>query len=153
MYPSIGDRAPSFSAPDAAGNTISLSSFQGKKVVVLYFYPKDNTSGCTKEACGFRDATAELLTLGLRVLGVSPDSVASHARFAEKYGLTFTLLSDPDRRLAEAYEVWVEKVRYGRRGMGIERSTFLVGADGRILRSWRGVKVDGHVEAVLAAAR
>jgi peroxiredoxin Q/BCP len=119
---------------------------------VLYFYPRDNTPGCTREACSFRDAMSELGSAGVRVVGVSPDTVQSHARFAAQHRLEFTLLSDPERRLARAFGVWGLKKRYGRETMGIVRSTFLVGPDGVVRRVWRNVRVDGHVEQVLAAA-
>ena len=120
---------------------------------VLYFYPKDDTTGCTKEACGFRDAFRSFGQKRARVLGVSPDSEASHARFVEKYGLPFTLLADPEKVLANAYGVWAKKQNYGREYMGIVRSTFVVDGKGVIQKAWRGVKVDGHVSAVLEAVR
>lgn len=120
---------------------------------VLYFYPKDDTPGCTKEACDFRDGIAAFRKAGVRVIGVSPDGEASHARFRDKYALPFTLLSDPEKTLAHAYSVWVKKKNYGREYMGIERSTFLVDAKGVVRRAWRGVKVAGHVDSVLGAAK
>ncbi len=147
----VGSRAPAFKLKDQAGKELSSSALAGSPYV-LYFYPKDDTTGCTKEACGFRDSFRSFGRLA-RVIGVSPDSEASHARFAEKYGLPFTLLADPDKTLAEAYGVWVKKQNYGREYMGIARSTFLVDEKGVIRKAWRGVRVDGHVDAVLEAAK
>jgi peroxiredoxin Q/BCP len=146
-----GSRAPVFALKDQAGKEVTSASLAGS-AYVLYFYPKDDTTGCTKEACGFRDSFRSFGKLA-RVLGVSPDSEASHARFAGKYGLPFTLLSDPDKTLANAYGVWVKKQNYGREYMGIARSTFLVDEKGVIQKAWRGVRVDGHVDAVLEAAK
>jgi peroxiredoxin Q/BCP len=146
-----GSRAPSFSLPDQAGRIVSSSSLAGKPYV-LYFYPKDDTSGCTREACGFRDSLRGFGSKGVKIIGVSPDSEASHARFAGKYGLPFTLLADTDRTLAKAYGVWAKKQNYGREYMGIVRSTFLVDKRGVVEKAWRAVRVDGHVDAVLAAA-
>jgi len=145
-----GMEAPDFTLPTGDGRTISLHDFRGK-TVVLYFYPKDNTSGCTAEACSFRDNDAALQQAGAVVLGVSPDSPKSHAGFAAKYGLPFPLLADTDHRVATAYGVWKQKSMYGRQYMGIERTTFLIGPDGKIKRIWPKVKVNGHVEEVLAA--
>jgi peroxiredoxin Q/BCP len=147
-----GGPAPEFSLLDENGQLFSSHVLAGKRYV-LYFYPKDDTPGCTKEACDFRDHMAELARAGIRVIGISPDSAGSHARFRDKYDLEFTLLSDEDRTVAKAFGVWVKKQNYGREYMGIERSTFLIDADGRIARVWRGVRVPGHVEAVLAEAR
>ena len=152
MTVEVGQPAPPFSLKTDGGGELSLDSLRGRKVV-LYFYPKDDTSGCTKQACGFRDSIAEFDGAGAVVVGVSPDSVESHDRFKQKYDLPFRLLSDPDHKVAEAYGVWVEKSMYGRKYMGIERSTFLIDEDGRIARIWRKVKLPGHVEAVLAASR
>lgn len=146
-----GDRAPSFELPDQAGGTVSSESLSGHPYV-LYFYPKDDTPGCTTEACGFRDSFADFEGAGVRVLGVSPDSVASHQKFVGKYGLPFTLLSDSSRSLASAYGVWALKKLYGRESMGIVRSTFLVDAEGVIRKVWRGVRVNGHIAEVQAAA-
>jgi thioredoxin-dependent peroxiredoxin len=146
-----GDRAPSFELSDQHGASVSSASLAGKPYV-LYFYPKDDTPGCTTEACGFRDAHADFESTGVRVLGVSPDSVASHQKFVGKYGLPFSLLSDPSRELASAYGVWALKKNYGREFMGIVRSTFLVDAEGVVRKVWRGVRVNGHVPAVQAAA-
>ncbi len=149
--PDEGEPAPSFELVDQDGQTVSSADLAGTPYV-LYFYPKDDTPGCTSEACGFRDSLPELEAAGVRVIGVSPDSTASHKRFASKYGLGFRLLSDPEKSLAKAYGTWVLKKNYGREFMGIERSSFLVGADGRIKQSWRRVRVNGHVDAVKAAA-
>jgi len=145
-----GDAAPSFSLPDQDGNVVSSDSLEGKSYVI-YFYPKDDTPGCTREACGFRDDLGKFQARGVEVFGVSPDSAASHTKFIDKYGLNFTLLSDADKTLANAYGVWTKKQNYGREYMGIERSTFLVGADGKIKKVWRSVKVDGHILAVYDA--
>jgi len=153
MYPAVGSRAPSFSAHDAEGNTVSLSSFRGKKPVVLFFYPKDNTSGCTKEACGFRDARADFDQAGVQVLGVSPDSVASHQKFAGKYDLTFPLVSDESKQICEAYGVWQEKSMYGRKYMGVARTTFIIDKQGRIAHVFEKVKPAGHEQEVLAWIR
>jgi thioredoxin-dependent peroxiredoxin len=146
-----GDRAPSFELPDQAGGTVSSASLSGHPYV-LYFYPKDDTPGCTTQACGFRDSFGDFEGAGVRVLGVSPDSVASHQKFVGKYGLPFTLLSDSSRSLASAYGVWALKKLYGRESMGIVRSTFLVDAEGVIRKVWRGVRVNGHIAEVQAAA-
>jgi peroxiredoxin Q/BCP len=146
-----GDRAPSFELSDQAGGSLSSGSLAGHPYV-LYFYPKDDTPGCTTEACGFRDAFPDFEGAGVRVLGVSPDSIASHQKFVGKYGLPFTLLSDSERSLASAYGVWALKKLYGRESMGIVRSTFLVDGEGVIRKVWRGVRVNGHVAEVQAAA-
>ena len=147
-----GDKAPDFSAEAVGGTSprVALSDFAGK-TVVLYFYPKDDTPGCTTEACDFRDSERLLTDRGIVVLGVSRDSPASHEKFRKKYGLPFPLLSDPDGKICEAYGVIKEKTMYGVKRLGIDRSTFVIGPDGRILRIFRGVKVAGHVAAVLAA--
>jgi thioredoxin-dependent peroxiredoxin len=147
-----GDVAPDFTLPTDGGGEVSLKSLKGRKVV-LYFYPKDDTSGCTLEAKGFNDAKAQFAAAGADIIGVSADSVASHDKFKKKYGLTFTLASDEAKAMLEAYGVWVEKSMYGKKYMGIERSTFLIGADGKVSRAWTKVKVPGHVEEVLAAAK
>jgi thioredoxin-dependent peroxiredoxin len=146
-----GRAAPSFELTDEKGETVSSASLAGKPYLI-YFYPKDDTPGCTKEACDIRDNFARFGQQGLRVLGVSPDSEKSHAKFGKKYGLPFTLLSDPEKSLANAYGVWGLKNNYGKEYMGIIRSSFLVGADGEIKKGYRGVKVDGHVDAVLTDA-
>jgi peroxiredoxin Q/BCP len=148
----IGDKAPDFSLAGDGGKPISLSAFKGRNVVV-YFYPKDDTSGCTKEACGFNDALPDFGKVKAEIVGISRDPVASHDKFAGKYGLKFRLGADEDGKVCEAYGAWVEKSMYGRKYMGIERSTFLIDAKGVIRGIWRKVKVPGHVEAVLAAVR
>lgn len=147
---SVGDAIPTFALPDQDGNVVSSDSLRGEPYV-LYFYPKDDTPGCTKEACGFRDDIGRFHEKGVRVLGVSPDKPESHARFRAKYGLNFTLLSDVDKALIEGAGVWVKKQNYGREYMGVERSTFLVGGDGRVQKVWRRVRVDGHVGDVLGS--
>lgn len=146
-----GDRAPDFTLPADDGGTLSLKDLAGRKIV-LYFYPKDDTSGCTAEACSFRDLSPGFAEADTVVIGVSRDGVSSHDRFKSKYGLPFALLSDADATVCEAYGVWVEKSMYGRKYMGIERATFLIGRDGVIRHVWRKVKVPGHAEAVLDAA-
>jgi peroxiredoxin Q/BCP len=143
-----GSPAPAFSLQADDGSTVSLSGLAGQ-TVVLYFYPKDDTSGCTAEACEFRDLQADYDAAGARVIGVSPDPIASHERFRDKHGLPFTLLSDPDHAVAEAYGVWVEKSRYGRTYMGVERSTFVIGPDGTIREALYRVKPQGHAASVL----
>ncbi len=145
-----GAEAPDFDLPASAGRTVSAASLKGRPYV-LYFYPKADTSGCTKEACAFQEALPQLGALGLEVIGVSRDPVRALDKFAAKYGLAFPLASDEAGALTEAYGVWVEKSMYGRKYMGIERSTFLVGEDGRIRRAWPKVKVEGHAAEVLAA--
>ena len=148
-----GEPAPPFSLTDATGNRVSLQDLAGRDVV-LYFYPKDDTPGCTKEACGFRDALTELRQLGVEVLGVSPDSGESHARFAEKYRLPFRLLSDPDKKVMEAYGAWGEKTSYGRKTTGVIRSTVWIGPDGRVRRHWARVPdAEKHPVEVLAALK
>ncbi|QDT54305.1 Putative peroxiredoxin bcp [Caulifigura coniformis] len=144
----VGDKAPEFSLQNGQGETVKLKDFRGQPVI-LYFYPKDNTSGCTKQACDFRDTQPAIKKAGAVVLGVSPDSVASHEKFATKFELPFTLLSDPEHAVAEKYGVWVEKSMYGRKYMGINRTTFLIDDKGRIAQIWSKVKVPGHVEAVV----
>jgi thioredoxin-dependent peroxiredoxin len=147
-----GELAPGFALLDDTSQIFSSHVLAGEPYV-LYFYPKDDTPGCTQEACDFRDRMADFSRTGLRVFGVSPDSPDRHGRFKDKYDLPFKLLSDEDQQLAKAYGVWVKKQNYGREYMGVERSTFLIGRDGRIQRIWRGVKVPGHVDAVLTQAR
>lgn len=144
----VDDKAPGFTLPTAGGDQASLSDHTGHKVV-LYFYPKDDTPGCTKEAEGFRDALADFTAAGAKVIGVSRDSVARHDKFKAKYALPFTLVSDENGAVCEAYGTWVEKKNYGRAYMGIERSTFLIDDAGVVRAVWRKVKVKGHVEAVL----
>jgi thioredoxin-dependent peroxiredoxin len=142
-----GDKAPTFTLPADDGSTVSLDDLRGKRVV-LYFYPKDDTSGCTAQACEFRDALPSISGVGAVVLGVSPDPVSSHEKFKAKYDLNFPLLADEDHTVAEAYGVWKEKSMYGRKYWGIERSTFLIDADGVIEKAWRKVKPKGHAEMV-----
>jgi peroxiredoxin Q/BCP len=147
-----GAKAPAFTLATDEGKKVKLSDFAGKKVV-LYFYPKDDTPGCTKEACAFRDRSKEFAKLGAVVLGVSPDGVESHAKFKAKYELPFTLLADEGHALAEKYGAWREKNMYGKKSMGVQRSTFIIGADGKVAKVWKKVSVDGHDEAVLEALR
>jgi thioredoxin-dependent peroxiredoxin len=144
-----GDSAPDFTLASDTGDEVTLSSFRGRPVV-LYFYPKDDTSGCTTQACGIRDAWVEFEAAGAVVLGVSPDSVASHEKFKSGYELPFTLLADPDHAVAELYGVWQEKSRYGRTYMGIVRSTFVIGHDGTVLKAMRRVQPATHADDVLA---
>lgn len=146
----VGDRAPKFDLPDQTGKNISLASLEGKQVV-LYFYPKDDTPGCTVEACSFRDEYAALKKKDAVVLGVSPQGPESHKKFADKYSLPFPLLADVDHGLAEKFGAWGEKENYGRKYMGILRSTFIIGADGKISHVWPKVKTKGHGAEVLAA--
>ena len=150
--PETSPMAPDFTLPRDGGETVTLSALR-PGAVVLFFYPRDDTSGCTKEATGFTERAAEFEALGLTVLGVSTDSVASHEKFRDKHGLSMPLLSDAEGQVCEAYGVWKEKNMYGKTFFGIERSTFLIDGDGRIVREWRKVKVPGHVDAVLEAAR
>jgi peroxiredoxin Q/BCP len=146
----VGDKAPDFSLPDHAGNTVTLASFSGKSLI-LYFYPKDDTSGCTQEALDF-DAQADAFAkVGVAVLGVSPDSPDSHAKFKTKHGIGLPLASNEDKTMLEAYGVWTEKSMYGRKYMGVERSTVLIKPDGVIAAIWSKVKVPGHIDAVLQA--
>jgi peroxiredoxin Q/BCP len=147
-----GAKAPAFSLKDQDGNTVKLADFAGKQVV-LYFYPKDNTPGCTTEACNFRDEHSALKKAGAVVLGVSPDSEKSHQGFIKKHSLPFPLLVDTEHAIAEKYGAWGEKSLYGRKFMGIIRSTFLIGPDGKVKKAWPKVKVDGHVDEVLAAVK
>jgi peroxiredoxin Q/BCP len=146
---SVGDKAPDFSAPGSGGGTVALSDFKGKHVV-LYFYPRDDTPGCTKEACAFRDEFAALKKKGAVVLGVSTDPVKAHDKFVEKYKLPFTLLADEDHAIVEAYGVWGEKSFMGRKYQGTHRVTFLIGPDGRIQKIWPTVKPEAHAAEVLA---
>lgn len=149
----VGDKAPDFTMPTDGGGEVSLAKLKGKPVV-LYFYPRDDTPGCTKEACGFRDALPDFSGAGgVEIIGVSRDTVAKHDKFKAKYDLPFTLGSDESGAVTEAYGVWVEKNMYGKKSMGIERSTFLIDGEGVIRGVWRKVKVPGHVEEVLAAAK
>jgi thioredoxin-dependent peroxiredoxin len=152
MSVQIGDKAPDFTLPTDGNGTVTLSKLRGKPVV-LYFYPKDDTSGCTAQACGFRDSFPDYGKTGATVIGMSRDSVASHDKFKKKYQLPFTLASDSEGKVTEAYGVWVEKSMYGRKYMGIERSTYLIDKDGVVRGAWRKVKVPGHVTEVLKAVQ
>lgn len=152
MSTQTGKPAPDFTMPTDGGGQVSLSDLKGK-TVILYFYPKDDTPGCTKEACGFRDNLSAFEGADAVVIGVSKDSVAKHDKFKAKYDLPFTLASDEDGKVCEAYGTWVEKSMYGRTYMGIDRATFLIDGQGLLRQEWRKVKVPGHVEAVLEAAK
>jgi peroxiredoxin Q/BCP len=143
-----GAKAPSFTLPDQDDNKVSLSQFAGRRVIV-YFYPKDDTPGCTKEACQFNDNLAAFERADVPVLGISPDKAASHQKFRSKYGLDFDLLSDPDHKVMERYGAWGEKTMYGRTTTGVIRSTFLIDEKGKVARSWYNVKADGHAAKVL----
>ena len=145
-----GSPAPDFTLTSDSGEQVSLESLRGQPVV-LYFYPRDETPGCTKEACGFRDAYSEFERRGAVVLGVSPDDEASHARFKEKYELPFTLLADPEHAVAESYGVWVEKNYAGKKYWGVKRSTFVIDPDGKLVKAMHNVKPDGHPQQVLDA--
>lgn len=146
----IGDTAPAVSLPDETGTTVTLADFKGKPVVI-YFYPKDDTPGCTAESCDFRDNLTAFSRTNVQILGISKDSVKSHAKFKEKYGLNFPLLADTETKAAQDYGVWVEKSMMGKKYMGTERSTFLIDASGKIAAIWPKVSVTGHVGAVLKA--
>lgn len=148
----VGDKAPDFSMATDGGGTVSLADLKGRKVVV-YFYPKDDTPGCTKEACAFRDAMPDFSGIDAEIIGVSKDPVAKHDKFKAKYDLPFTLASDEESDICERFGVWVEKNMYGRKYMGIERATFLIDGDGIVRDVWRKVKVPGHADAVLAAVK
>lgn len=150
--PVPGDVAPDFTLPRDGGGMISLSAFRGRPVV-LFFYPKDDTQACTLEAISFSELAEEFAAAGITLIGLSPDSVKKHERFAKKHSLTVTLAADEEKAVVTAYGVWVEKMMYGRKYMGVERSTFLIGADGVVVRVWEKVKVDGHAQEVLAAAK
>jgi len=152
MSVDVGDKAPGFKMATDDGGEVSLASLKGR-TVVLYFYPKDDTPGCTKEACGFQEALPDFSKVNAAIIGVSKDSIARHKNFKSKYGLNFTLGSDADGGVCESYGVWKEKKNYGRTYMGIERSTFLIDGTGVIRNVWRKVKVNGHVDAVLEAAK
>ena len=147
-----GKKAPDFDLPTDQGGNVKLSKLKGKSVVV-YFYPKDDTSGCTAEAKDFSCLIAEFRQAGAEVVGISPDSAASKAKFRKKYELSVHLAADEDKKTAEAYGVWVEKSMYGKKYMGVERSTFLIDTSGKVAQSWRKVKVPGHAEEVLAAVK
>jgi peroxiredoxin Q/BCP len=150
MAVAVGKKAPAFKLPASNGKTVALSDFAGK-TVVLYFYPKDDTPGCTQESCDFRDAIRKFTNKKAVVLGISPDSLKAHAKFIAKFDLPFVLLADEDHAVAETYGTWVEKSMYGRKYMGIERSTFVVAPDGTVKAIFRKVKVAGHVDEVLEA--
>jgi peroxiredoxin Q/BCP len=147
-----GEKAPAFTLTADDGKKVRLSDLKGGPVVV-YFYPRDDTPGCTREACAFRDQKLGLNKLGATVLGISTDSTASHEKFRDKYELNFPLLSDPEHAVAEKYGAWREKNMYGKKSMGIQRSTFLIDADGKVAKVWKAVKVDGHDEQVVAALK
>lgn len=149
--PDVGDIAPDFELPAYPTGTVRLSQFKGKQNVVLYFYPRDNTPGCTTEACDFRDNIAALQSANTVVLGLSTDSVASHEKFAAKFELPFILLADEEHATCDAYGVWVEKNMYGKKSFGVQRATFLINKKGKVARVWPKVKVDGHVAEVAAA--
>jgi thioredoxin-dependent peroxiredoxin len=145
-----GDTAPAFTLPDQDGEPVSLRDFAGS-TVVLYFYPADDTPGCTKEACQFNENLSAFQRSGVKVVGISPDGAAKHVKFREKYGLSFPLLSDTDHRVMESYGAWGEKTMYGKKTVGTIRSTFLVGAKGKVSRAWYNVRADGHAAKVLEA--
>jgi peroxiredoxin Q/BCP len=147
-----GDKAPDFTLTTDGGGKVQLSKLKGKKVVV-YFYPKDDTPGCTRESCDFRDGHPKFSKEGVEIIGISKDSAESHDKFKAKYDLNFTLAADPDLAAIKAYDVWKEKNMYGKKSMGVERSTFLIDESGKLVRAWRKVKVEGHAEEVLAAAK
>ncbi|MEP3525764.1 MAG: thioredoxin-dependent thiol peroxidase [Hyphomicrobiales bacterium] len=143
-----GDNAPDFTLPGDSGQTVTLSALKGQKIV-LFFYPKDNTPGCTKEAIGFSENLDAFKATGTKIIGMSPDSATKHDKFKAKHDLTVTLAADEEKTTLEAYGVWVEKSMYGKKYMGVERSTFLINENGKIAKIWRKVKVSGHVDAVL----
>jgi peroxiredoxin Q/BCP len=145
----VGETVTDFSLPASNGEEVSLSSYRGKKVVI-YFYPKDMTPGCTTESCDFRDYNGQFATHNTEVIGISPDDLKSHGKFIKKYELPFLLLSDTEHTVSEQFGVWKLKKMYGKEYMGVERSTFLIDEEGRLMREWRSVKVDGHVAEVLA---
>lgn len=146
-----GNKIPNFSLPATTNTTVSLDALKGKPFI-LYFYPKDDTSGCTAESCAFSENIAAFNRLGISVIGISKDSLASHEKFKKKYALAFELASDAESNVCEQFGVWVEKSMYGRKYFGIERTTYLVGADGTVVEAWHKVKVPGHIDAVLKAA-
>ncbi len=148
----VGKQAPAFTLTADDGKKVKLSDLKGSPVV-LYFYPKDDTPGCTKEACAFRDRKAEMEQLGAKVLGVSPDSVESHVKFRDKFDLNFPLLADPDHAVADKYGAWREKNMYGKKSMGIQRSTYLIDAAGKVAKVWPRVQVDGHDDDVIEALK
>ena len=148
----VGKKAPAFTLTADDGKKVKLSDLKGRPVV-LYFYPKDDTPGCTKEACAFRDRQVDMEQLGAKVLGVSPDTVESHVKFRDKFNLNFPLLADPDHAVAEKYGVWREKNMYGKKSMGVQRSTYLIDADGKVAKVWQRVQVDGHDDALIEALK
>ncbi|HYD29321.1 MAG TPA: peroxiredoxin [Azospirillaceae bacterium] len=152
MAVEIGSPAPDFTLPTDSGGSVTLSALRGKTVIV-YFYPKDDTPGCTKEACGFRDAFPDFSASGAVVIGISKDQPVTHDKFKAKYDLPFTLATAPDTAFFEEWGVWVEKTMYGKTSMGLSRSTFLIDEEGIVRQAWRKVKVDGHVDKVLAAVK
>ena len=147
-----GRKAPAFTLHADDGSKVKLSELKGNPVV-LYFYPRDDTPGCTKEACAFRDRQDEIKALGAQVFGISPDTVESHVKFRDKFSLNFPLLADPDHAMADKYGAWREKNMYGKKSMGIQRSTYLIDADGRVAKLWKRVKVDGHDQQVIDALK
>lgn len=147
-----GKKAPVFTLTADNGSKVKLADLKGSPVV-LYFYPKDDTPGCTREACAFRDRQSDLAQLGARVFGVSPDPVESHVKFRDKHGLNFPLLADPTHAVAEKYGAWREKNMYGKKSMGIQRSTFLIDAEGKVAKVWKRVSVDGHDQQVIDALK
>lgn len=152
MSPTLGAAAPDFTLPQSPDGTVTLSSLRGAPVV-LFFYPRDDTTGCTREATDFSALAKDFKTAGVKVFGISKDTLASHAKFRRKHGLTIPLLSDAETTVSEDWGVWVEKSMYGRNFMGIERTTFLIGADGAVARIWEKVKVPGHADEVLAVVK
>jgi peroxiredoxin Q/BCP len=152
MVVKVGSPAPDFTLPRDGNLTLSLSQLKGKNII-LYFYPKDDTPGCTLESCGFRDSYKDFQKFNTEIIGVSKDSVESHNKFKDKYSLPFPLVSDKDGNLCETFDVWKEKSMYGKKYMGIERSTFLIDAQGVLHEIWRGVKVPGHIEEVLQTVK
>jgi len=151
MVMNVNEKAPDFTLPDENGEPVTLSSFKGKPIV-LFFYPRANTPGCTVEACGFRDHYGKLIRAGLTILGISPDTAKAQKKFQEKYQLPYTLLADADKDVAKLYDVLKEKNMYGKKVMGIERTTFLITPNGTIAQVWRKVKPEGHAEQILAEA-
>ena len=149
--PRVGDPAPDFKLPSTEGRDIGLDDFRGRQPVVLYFYPRDDTPGCSAEACSFRDLNSKFQERGVQILGVSTDTVRSHKKFQDKYGLTFPLLADTDHQVAERYGVWQQKRFMGREYMGVARTTFVIDPEGRLKAVFANVKVEGHADAVLAA--
>ena len=147
-----GKKAPAFTLHADDGSKVKLSELKGNPVV-LYFYPRDDTPGCTKEACAFRDRQDEIKALGAQVFGISPDTVESHVKFRDKFSLNFPLLADPDHAMADQYGAWREKNMYGKKSMGIQRSTYLIDADGKVAKLWKRVKVDGHDQQVIDALK